>query len=47
MGNFFDELENVFICDGCDTLATVSMAGNTISITQCECVTLDWESDNV
>jgi len=47
MGNLFDELENVFICDGCDTLATVSVHGDTITITQCACVTLDWENDNV
>jgi len=45
MGNFFDELENVFICDSCDTLATVSMHGNTITVNQCECVTLDWENN--
>jgi hypothetical protein len=47
MGNFFDELQNVFICDGCDTLATVSMSSDTITVQQCECVTLDWENDNV
>jgi len=42
MGNFFDELQNVFICDGCDTLATVSQNENTITIDKCECLTLDW-----
>jgi hypothetical protein len=47
MGNYFDELENVFICDGCDTLATVSVHGDTIMVNQCECVTLDWEDFNV
>jgi hypothetical protein len=44
MGNFFDELQNVFICDGCDTLATVSQSGNTITINKCECLTLDWNN---
>lgn len=47
MGNYFDELENVFICDGCDTLATVSVHGDIIMVNQCECVTLDWEDFNV
>jgi len=42
MGNFFDELQNVFICDGCDTLATVSKSENTITINKCECLTLEW-----
>lgn len=45
MGNFFDELENVFICDGCDTLATVSINGNTITVQQCECVTNEMETN--
>jgi hypothetical protein len=40
MGNLFDELTNVFICDECDTLATVSMSGNTITIIECACVQL-------
>ncbi len=39
MGNLFDELKNVFICDNCDTLATVSAQGDTIKITKCECQT--------
>ena len=47
MGNLFDVLEGVFICDNCDTLATVSQFGNTIEITKCDCVTLEWEGDNV
>jgi hypothetical protein len=42
MGNLLDELESVFICDNCDTLATVSRNENTITINKCECVTLDW-----
>jgi hypothetical protein len=38
MGNIMDELDYVYICDECDTLATVIHEGNTITITQCECV---------
>lgn len=47
MANIFDELEGVFICDTCDTLATMSVVGDTIQITQCACVTLDWDEYNV
>jgi len=43
MGNLFDTLENIFICDECDTLAMVSMSGNTITIQKCACLTLDWK----
>jgi len=46
MGNLFDELSNVFICDNCDTLATVSVAGDTINITQCACVQLFTTPEN-
>jgi hypothetical protein len=38
MGNLFDELEGVFICDECDTLATVSVQGDTIQLTKCLCM---------
>jgi hypothetical protein len=38
MGNIMDELDFIYICDECDTLATVIHEGNTITITQCECV---------
>jgi predicted nucleic acid-binding Zn ribbon protein len=38
MGNIMDELDYIYICDECDTLATVIQQGNTITITQCECV---------
>ncbi|MEY3909989.1 MAG: hypothetical protein RIT47_680 [Pseudomonadota bacterium] len=27
----------IFICDNCDTLATLSVAGDTITITKCKC----------
>lgn len=47
MGMVKDSLDGIFLCDNCDTLATVWQKGNTIEITQCECVTLDWENDNV
>ena len=42
MGNLMDELSNVFICDECDTLATVSVQGDTIQLNKCKCLTLDW-----
>ena len=38
MGNIMDELDFIYICDNCDTLATVIQEGNTITIAQCECV---------
>jgi len=47
MGNLLDNLAGVFICDNCDTLATVNREGDTIIINKCECVALDWENDNV
>ena len=37
-----DKLEGVFICDECDTLATVSVQGDTIQLNKCKCLTLDW-----
>ena len=42
MGNLMDELSNVFICDECDTLATMSVQGDTIQLNKCKCLTLDW-----
>ncbi len=40
MGN----LSEIFICDECDTLATMSVQGDTITISQCQCLTLDWNN---
>ena len=28
----------LFLCDNCSTLATLSVVGDTISITKCKCV---------
>lgn len=39
MGNIMDELDFIYLCDECDTLATVTMQGNTITINQCLCTT--------
>jgi hypothetical protein len=39
MGNILDELKNVFICYECDTLALVSVVGDTIDVTKCKCQT--------
>ena len=47
MGYVKNNLDGIFLCDNCDTLATVSSEGNTITINKCECVALDWENDNV
>jgi hypothetical protein len=47
MGMVKHSLDGIFLCDNCDTLAIVWQKGNTIEIKKCECVTLDWESDNV
>ena len=47
MGMVKDSLDGIFLCDNCDTLATVSVHGDTIMVNQCECVTLDWEDFNV
>jgi hypothetical protein len=44
MGNLLDNLSNVFLCDGCDTIATVSVEGDTITIQKCQCLTLDWNN---
>jgi hypothetical protein len=46
MGNILDELQNVFLCDNCDTLAIVSAVGDTINIQQCECVALFTTQEN-
>ncbi len=44
MGNLLDELQNVFLCDECDTLAIVSVLGDTITIQKCACLTLEWNN---
>jgi hypothetical protein len=46
MGNILDELQYVTICDECDTLATLSAVGDTITITQCACVQLFTTPEN-
>ena len=38
MGNIMDELDFIYICDECDTLATVIHEGNTITINPCQCI---------
>jgi hypothetical protein len=40
MGN----VSEIFICDECDTLATMSVVGDTIILSQCQCLTLDWNN---
>ena len=42
MGSLMDELSNVFICDECDTLATVSVDSDTLIVNPCQCTTLEW-----
>ena len=39
MGNIMDELNSIYICIECDTLASVIQKGNTITINQCLCIT--------
>lgn len=39
MGNIMDELDFIYICDECETLASVIRQGNTITINQCSCTT--------
>jgi hypothetical protein len=34
-----NQIAGMWICDNCNTLATVSVATDTIVIEQCECVT--------
>ena len=38
MGNLIE----ILICDECDTLATLSVESDRITISKCQCVTLDW-----
>jgi hypothetical protein len=38
------KLKEILICDECDTLATVSVESDTITISQCQCLTLDWNN---
>jgi hypothetical protein len=33
----------LFLCDNCDTLAIVEQVSDTIKITKCSCLTLDWK----
>lgn len=39
MGNLME----IFICNDCDTLATLSIESDRITIEKCQCLTLDWE----
>ena len=34
-----NQIEGMWICDNCDTLATVSVTTETLVIEQCKCVT--------
>ena len=45
MGNIMDELDFIYICDECDTLASVTMQGNTITLNQCLCTTTTKENN--
>lgn len=36
---------HLFLCDSCDTLATVIQQGNTITINQCLCTTNNKENN--
>jgi hypothetical protein len=40
MGN----VSEIFICDECDTLATMSVVGDKITLNKCKCLTLDWNN---
>jgi hypothetical protein len=33
---------DLFLCDECDCLASVSVQGDTITIQKCACPVLDW-----
>ncbi len=33
----------LFLCDKCDTLATVEMRGDTLKVTKCACLALEWK----
>ena len=35
----------IFLCDECDCLATLSVAGDTITIQQCKCLTNERETN--
>ena len=30
---------NIYLCDNCDTLAVLTMEGNTITLNKCQCST--------
>jgi hypothetical protein len=34
----------LFLCDKCDCLATVSVLADTITINKCSCPVLDWNN---
>jgi hypothetical protein len=40
------QIAGMWICDNCDTLATVSVGTDTIKITQCACVQLFTTPEN-
>jgi hypothetical protein len=46
MGMVKNSLDGIFLCDNCDTLATVWQKGNTIEITKCACVQLFTTPEN-
>ena len=46
MGNLFDELQYITLCDECNTLATLSVVGDTIKLIQCACVQLFTTPEN-
>ena len=33
----------IFICEDCNTLATIEKNENTITLNKCECMTLEWK----
>jgi hypothetical protein len=41
-----EQIAGMWICDNCDTLATVSVGTDTINITQCQCVQLSKTKSN-
>ena len=42
--SYMKEALEIFICDECDTLATVLALPNEIQITKCNCLALDWNN---
>lgn len=35
----------IYLCDGCDTLATLSVEGDTIKVTKCKCQTENYQKE--